>query len=408
MIMAGAVLCPVALITSSFAPNIVWMCVTYGFLYGMSFGLLSISTSICIVTYFHKYRSFATGIQYLGVSLSGVIGPSLLSALAATYSLQGTFFLAAGMALHIIPLAMLLRNPSPVVWPGRKLCKKRSMSAEVVMNGTIATVPLNTPDLHHVESVEQERPQQTTCEKATCRDALEATEILEPEYEQHNNESEVTYVPEKRNIASGLLFQILELLRSPCFYVILEPIIAADFTLPLLATTVVDYAKDKGAPLDSAAQLVSCLCAGGFCGRLLIPLLSDRTPRSRCIIASASFLLLSLYFVLMPHLFGFWVIAAGTFIAGAQQGYLATIKTVLVADYLGVQKVAVSWGVTGLATLPLTFCEPSIVGSFRDNGGSYDNLYRVFAAMGLVAALLLGLQAFIDARKRKAGIENLS
>ncbi|KAH9377527.1 hypothetical protein HPB48_013038 [Haemaphysalis longicornis] len=64
----------------------------------------------------------------------------------------------------------------------------------------------------------------------------------------------------------------------------------------------------------------------------------------------------------MPHAILFAAVAAVTFIAGIQQGYLATLKPVLVADYLGVQRVAMSWGLMGVAALPLTFCEPAIVG----------------------------------------------
>ncbi|KAH7955559.1 hypothetical protein HPB52_001365 [Rhipicephalus sanguineus] len=174
--------------------------------------------------------------------------------------------------------------------------------------------------------------------------------------------TEVVYVPGDVEKKVDLISQILEVLRTPTFYVILVPLVAADVTLPLLSFTVVDYAEDKGIPLNFAAVLVSCQCAGGFVGRLVIPLISARTPSGRCFIGSSSFLLISMSFLLMPHVVSFAAVAVVTFIAGAQQGYLATIKTVLVADYIGVQMVAVCWGITGLLSMPLLLCEPTIIG----------------------------------------------
>ncbi|XP_037512240.1 monocarboxylate transporter 2-like [Rhipicephalus sanguineus] len=192
-----------------------------------------------------------------------------------------------------------------------------------------------------------------------------------------------------------------EVLRTPILYLILVPIVFADFTLPLFASTIVDYGRDKGILLDKAALLLTCLCVGGFCGRIGIPVLSDKIANRRCIIAAISLLLLGGCFLLLPHVDVFPAVVAVAFITGLQQGYLATIKTVLSADFLGVQKVALCWGVVGIASLPLTFFEPSIVGAFRDNGGSYDNLYRLCGGLDLFAALLLLTQAWVHASKKE-------
>lgn len=180
--------------------------------------------------------------------------------------------------------------------------------------------------------------------------------------------------------------------------------VAADFTLPIFTSTIVDYSRDKGVPLATAAQLVTFQCLGGFLGRLVIPVIADKVAHSRCPIAALSLALLSLSFLMMPHAGGMWAVAAVTFVTGIQQGYLNAFKPVLAADYLGVESVAVSWGLIGFATLPLLFCEPSIVGAFRDTRGSYDNLYRLCGAVDLFAAILLSAQACYDAKKRRSSV----
>ncbi|KAH9377520.1 hypothetical protein HPB48_013031 [Haemaphysalis longicornis] len=138
--------------------------------------------------------------------------------------------------------------------------------------------------------------------------------------------------------------------------------VAADFTFHLFTATIVDYARDKGLSLNGAAQLVTCACAGGLCGHLFLPLVAHKLVSSRSTTASVSFAVVSLCFFVMPSLTGFVSVSIVTFVSGAQQGYIRTLRAVLVADYLGADYVAMSWGIMGFAALPLIFCEPTIVG----------------------------------------------
>ncbi|KAL1432603.1 hypothetical protein MTO96_013074 [Rhipicephalus appendiculatus] len=132
-ILVGAVVCPLAIIASAFVPNVAWMSVTLGFLYGASYGALVIGTAVYIVSYFHEYRGFAMGIKFLGVSLSGIAGPSLLSHLASEHGLKGCFLITGGLTLHLIPLAFMLRFAKPVRW---SCCRSRDASDKAVKGAT--------------------------------------------------------------------------------------------------------------------------------------------------------------------------------------------------------------------------------------------------------------------------------
>ncbi|XP_077534731.1 monocarboxylate transporter 9-like isoform X2 [Haemaphysalis longicornis] len=411
-ILLGALLAPAAVVASSFVPSMQWMTLTFGFFYGVALGTLLIATSIYIVSYFDEYRGVATGIKFLGVSLSGVVGPSLLTLLADTYGLQGTLLLAGGITLHLIPLTLLLKNPRPV----RVFC---GVSCKLVNNSKDTTI---TSSRESPEANESHSPCEHNrltkglhgCDNKYGNVVIPASRADHVDTKKNTIEMKsdgpvlfesATPVEEPRQERSTFFSRHLSVLSKPVFYVLLFPMIAADFTLPLLASTIVDYAGDKGVPLNSAAQLVTCLCLGGFCGRLVIPLLSDKVSGGRCPIAALSFALLAVCFIVMPHAILFAAVAAVTFIAGIQQGYLATLKPVLVADYLGVQRVAMSWGLMGVAALPLTFCEPAIVGVFRDTGGSYDNLYRLCGGVNLFACLLLSVQACWDTKSKTTAAE---
>ncbi|XP_070388976.1 monocarboxylate transporter 14-like [Dermacentor albipictus] len=405
MLLFGSVLCPAAIIASAFVPNMTWMMVTLGCLYGLSTGTLLIGTSVYVVSYFDEYRGAATGIKYLGLSMSGVLGPVLLPTLAATYGLQGLLLVVGGITLNVIPLVLLLRKPQPTKLLLRCLTRtvQSSNSSELKELGSsgLATIQIGS---------EHEEPQSAGAGKTGSQHATslhkqkECGTLPGLKYGSELPASN-TIAPKIEvgfHIETGILTQIINVLRTPMFYLLLVPIVFADFTLPLFASTIVDYARDKGVYIDKAALLVTCMCIGGFCGRIAIPVVSDKVTNGRCIIAAISFLLLSVCFVLLPHVDVFPGVAAVTFVTGLQQGYLATIKTVLAADYMGVRNVALCWGLFGIASLPLTFFEPSIVGVFRDTGGSYDNLYRLCGGLDLIAALLLLMQAFVQAKKKEA------
>ncbi|KAL3206265.1 hypothetical protein MRX96_040308 [Rhipicephalus microplus] len=99
---------------------------------GASYGALVIGTAVYVVSYFYEYRGFAMGIKFLGVSLSGIIGPSLLSHLASEHGLKGCFLITGGLTLHLIPLAFMLRYAKPVRW---QCCKRHDASDKALKGG---------------------------------------------------------------------------------------------------------------------------------------------------------------------------------------------------------------------------------------------------------------------------------
>ncbi|XP_070389008.1 monocarboxylate transporter 14-like isoform X2 [Dermacentor albipictus] len=413
IIAAGAFLCPVSMVAAAFAPDMTWMSVTFGFLYGASRGLLMIGTSIYTVSYFDQYRGIASGIRITGVSLTGIIGPSLLAQLAKTYHFQGCLLITGGLMLNLIPLLMMLRNPRPVA------CSKcwRCGTSQHTKSASVAVSPATTTAAHTMQppttSVHLVPERHLKCGKYNDEAEADTT----PSKAKHNSchrplrkppglPIQLPKVSDRREGPNaGIATQTLTVLTTPSFYIIMIAVVAADFTLPLLGTTIVDYALDKKLAPDESWRLVTFLFIGAMFGHLVIPLLSDKLARGRSLIAALSFTLLSLSFILMPQVGSFAAVGAVTVLGGVQHGYLNTLKPVLVADYLGVGSVAVSWGLMGLASLPLTVCEPMIVGAFRDNGGSYDRLYRLCSVVSLLAASLLVLQSCLDARKRSAKFE---
>ncbi|XP_077532363.1 monocarboxylate transporter 14-like [Haemaphysalis longicornis] len=407
ILLFGALLCPLSIISCAFVPNIKWMLVTWGLLYGFSQGLLTIGTSIVIVEYFQKYRSVSTGMKFVGRALTGIVGPSLLTFLKTAYGFKGTLLVVGGLLLNTVPLMLLLRHPRPLYLPacqGCRVVKQPENKTSVLVdraapdraNENIA----NTSTKHREVDVRETSSKLIDCVEATEDNIKTAPISVVCNKGSDSSELPSHLYPKSKNV-SNIFGRTLVLLKLPCFYVVLLAITAIDFTFPILNTTVVDYGQDKGLREEDAAQLTSLLSFGGLCGHVLIPFIGDIVVRARCGVAGFTSVIAAVCFLFMPHVMSFASVSVVTFVAGLQFGYLRIVKAVLVADYLGVHNLALCIGLMGTAALPLRLGEPPLVGMFRDNGGSYDNLYRTCAAIVLAGAFLLFAQTCLDAKNSK-------
>ncbi|XP_077532372.1 monocarboxylate transporter 14-like [Haemaphysalis longicornis] len=412
IIMMGAFVCPLSVIFSGFVPNMAWMSVTMGFFYGASLGILSIGTSIYIVSYFEKYRGAATGITLLGVSLTGIVGPLVLPHLMLIYDLRGTLILTGGLMLNLVPLYLMLKMPRPSEQCfGEPSKKQRSLEKQAVIAnyGTTEKEPgqSHLQSFTHLTCRNNDFSSNSGCHNGRICGDCEFDDTLSgtPGAALRSPLKSPTFLHGKNS--DGITTQATRLLKTPRFYALSFSIVAAKFTFHLFNATIVDYARNKGMSLYSAAQLVTWSSVGCLCGNLVIPFVADKVGISRYTAATFSFAVAALSFIVMPHTGLFAAVSAATITNGIQQGCIRTLKPVLIADCLGIHHVAVSWGIMGVIALPFTFCEPLVVGMFRDKGGSYDNLYRMCGTIDLVAACVLFLQACVDARNEKRHEETL-
>ncbi|XP_037566228.1 uncharacterized protein LOC119445998 [Dermacentor silvarum] len=123
------------LVACAFSPDIVWMAALYGGVYGAGAGISMISLSLYLLLYFDKYRGTATAFKYTGWAASGIVGPTLIGYIAEHYGAQGALLFIGAMAMHALPLVMLLSDPQPVTipaWCVRKPAK--GFSAPVAPN----------------------------------------------------------------------------------------------------------------------------------------------------------------------------------------------------------------------------------------------------------------------------------
>ncbi|XP_037510176.2 monocarboxylate transporter 11-like [Rhipicephalus sanguineus] len=152
--------------------------------------------------------------------------------------------------------------------------------------------------------------------------------------------------------------------------------------------TMVDYARDKGVSRTHATMSITYAAPPEILGRLLVPLIADMGWLSRPFLACGCAITAGLLFAVTPETVQITHLVLRA-LSSVTMGVLATMKTVLVADYMGTDAVCVVSGVSGSLLVPLMLCNPLIFGFFRDRMGSYDNLYRIVAGIILCGGLAL-------------------
>ncbi|XP_077507938.1 monocarboxylate transporter 13-like [Amblyomma americanum] len=349
--LAGGILASIGITASAFAPNIIWMTVTFGVLYGAGIGTALLGLSLYILAYFEKYSGTAFAIMWVSRAASGMAATPLLWYLTANYGVEGCLLITGGLMIHVLPLVMLIKSPRPFCVSVRTLRKKRCKPSHVTL---------------------EQPPDVTTPSFPMCAEM------------------------KKTNAMADALASF----RKIPFYPLVFYCITSEYIFITFTATVVAYAEDKGFQLVSGKQTLVYNAMGLLVGRVVIPFACDKIVHSRCPVAVASFMAAGACFLSLPHASTFGGLAAVATVMGVGQGYILCIKSVIISDYMHVTGLSFCAGVGGLLSIPLWMSGPSIIGFFRDTKGSYDHLYYMLAALSVVTAVQLAFIVWWDKRRR--------
>ncbi|KAL1468411.1 hypothetical protein MTO96_025454 [Rhipicephalus appendiculatus] len=148
---------------------------------------------------------------------------------------------------------------------------------------------------------------------------------------------------------------------------------------------------------------------GHLVGRIFIMPLSDWAPISRLPLFASSYALDSICALIIPHIgSSFSEIAALRVAETTVAGFSTAIRGILLAQYLGIERLATCTGLYGLVMVPVSLGSASIIGFFRDTMGSYDGFYRMLALLNTVVAILLGIFLVYDWTSSKRRGSHLS
>ncbi|XP_037565990.2 monocarboxylate transporter 9 [Dermacentor silvarum] len=157
---------------------------------------------------------------------------------------------------------------------------------------------------------------------------------------------------------------ILLILRNPVLYVLVVTFTVGEYTTVTFETTVLDYAADRGATRRQAEPMITYVATAEMLGRLVIPFFWDRARLSRYLLVAMCLLVEALCLIGMPHATSFPQVVATAVVTGIPAGCIVALKPVVLSDHFGVEKLAVCWGIAGIAMLPVAFGGPLLIGKY--------------------------------------------
>ncbi|KAH6934198.1 hypothetical protein HPB50_021500 [Hyalomma asiaticum] len=427
----SATLCTAGLVGAAFAPDMTWMSVLLGGVYGTGSGASIISFTVFTMLYFDKYRATATSCKYIGWAASGLAGPLVFSAAVSNYGLGGSLLIGAAIALNALPLAMFLRQPRPLALslPCRrsqnlsaKHDKTSTPSAREMSDGHGPGECLkNTKSVGSTQkckanfnvSEEKRERAEMYCDSKGTADVKSQTESSRASSQvlsttsvrgssagisdsQHMSGEHGSNCRKNTRVSSGSTAPaVLQALPSKssksilaqltifgelAFYVLLIVYALCDCAVSMHTTTIVDYGRDKGSALEDAKLVLTYNAAGQFIGRTLLPFASDNVANSRCPVAVGCFVGAGAWLALMPVVQSLPAFVTLNLVLGVCQGYVTCIRSVLVNDYCGVERLPTFFGILGLALVPLSFSGPTIIGEWHHRKANLEPSQR-FASM---------------------------
>ncbi|KAB0802053.1 hypothetical protein PPYR_04239 [Photinus pyralis] len=131
----GSVLSAIVFGLSYFATDIIYLCVVYGIIGGIGFGLIYVPAVITVGFYFEKFRALATGIAVCGSGAGTFVFAPLCAALIKTIGWRCTIIAQALMILTCILFASTFRPVKPTKLKNLKN-KDEQEKPELVMDSS--------------------------------------------------------------------------------------------------------------------------------------------------------------------------------------------------------------------------------------------------------------------------------
>uniref|UniRef100_L7MA91 Putative monocarboxylate transporter n=1 Tax=Rhipicephalus pulchellus TaxID=72859 RepID=L7MA91_RHIPC len=398
---AGSVLASAGVIASAFAPDIRWISVTLGIVHGFGVGVVATMLQVIISMYFKRYRGTAHGIMFAGSTAGAFFYPQLLLFLRNTYGFRGSLLIFGAILLHMFALSLALREPS---WVSTERLEKRRPTVASLPTFPTTELQARRPSKLRrascpVVAMESRRSIEASPSAFPAREVevQRGAEVPRPSLLAAHLERDITAVPV--STSQAVLQSVREVFRCTMFYALIVTWLVLSYNVDIFFSTIVDLALDKGVSMRDAVALIPYYSITDLVGRVFLPLLADRKYVRRTNLIVINYLLLGATVVSLPFTNSYGALVAASLCIAMFMGCGMTMHSVLMADYLGLKRLAVGYSVMGAICGPLLMGKPPVVGFFRDSLGSYDAMFWLLGSLCILIALLWMMVSWFERKK---------
>ncbi|EEC17180.1 monocarboxylate transporter, putative [Ixodes scapularis] len=343
---AGSVLAASGIFFCVLFYNVTAMIIGLGVITAFGQGLVFPSLLVVINTHFKRYRASGMGICYTGGTLVSFVFPPLLLYLHEAYGLRGTLLILAGCSLNVTAGCLLANKPN-----------------------------------------DQPRP------KSPVEEPLDTNEAS-GEHDTSLKSKEVL----------GIMREELSFLKNAMYFVVVATGIMYTYSFAIFNVTIVDFAIGKGLSKWEAAMLLPLYGSGDLLGRNFSGQLSDRKILQRRHVMTISIMGASAALLSVIYANSLALLGAVSFMFGIFSGSAVILLSILLAEYFGLERLAMAIGVSSFVNGIATFPRPLLIGFYRDRGKSYDGLYILLSLVTFGASVVWCIECFrqwVNTRRRK-------
>lgn len=352
VLIAGALVFGLGMITSGFATSVGMLMVTYGLGLGLGQGLVYGVAVTNTVKFFPDKSGFAGGLVTACYGASSIIVPPIASMLAQTYHVTTAFKVIGGAMLVVLFIAAFIIKPCP-----------KDFSVEAGSQGTDG----------RADSMEQEK----------------------------TREPDETRSEESQEKAAGIhSFTPAQMLRQPAFYLMLLIMMCGAFSGMMVISQASQIAQEMmDMSVSAAALTVSMIAVFNMLGRLASGILSDKIGA-----IGTLFITFAASIIAGVSMFAFGAGSAAAFcvclmIIGFGFGSVMGIYPGFTIRKFGPKHNGVNYGIMYIGFSLAGILGPTIMTKLHESTGQYQPAFLTAAALVLVGELLLLVLHFLQRKQ---------
>ncbi|XP_022662107.1 monocarboxylate transporter 7-like isoform X1 [Varroa destructor] len=364
--------------------------IVLGVVVGLGQGMMYFSNAIIINQYFLKNRVSGNGIYFAGGTLGSFFIPPVLFRIVNWCGLRYTFLILGGLACNGWAASILLKSPLTMMKEKQRAKEKALESARVPAPEEIRSMPRPPPPYEEAATMNG------SATKGPFPLVAASMNTATPQEE--------TYAMEESDLIERLYRVVnqFKFLLKPIYSMIILSGIAFSFSFVIFPVTAVDFVEEKEYSHSTSALILTTFSIGDISGRLLIGSISDRRYLERDTMMSCIYLVWALGWTLFPLCKTFEQLVPASVLLGFGIGCGTPLYTVLLADYLGVETMPLTFGVYRMILGIVSLARPYCIGYFRDHLRSYSTLYFSLSGYAFLISLLWAVHALITRIKSRS------
>lgn len=449
---AGAAFASVSFFISTFSPSIQCMILFYGFCGGVGFGLFYLPSIVMVGYYFDKRRALATGMAVCGSGIGSFVFAPFCEYLLSEFDWKGAMWIISALVLNGMVFAGLFRpltftdtellsdaeERNGVAVCDMKIQNEQDLNVPVFnaskqeLRQTLQnpiyrcrSMELTSPAkdnktnkaselarIGHSLFLDEAGPNKHSSNQKHILNPLVRKDIFYsgsihhlPEYTKAGGE--VNFVksmlststiavledneePDKcdcvRTVFAGM-FDV-SLLRSPTFiiYGLSCFLCMIGFFVPF--TYIPDLAEDFGMSSSQSAWLISTIGILNCLGRIGAGFVSDK-PWADCVYINIVALLVGgVTTMFVPFYRMYWILLLYTIIFGTCIAAFVSLRSIIIVELLGIEKLTNSFGFIVLCQGLSTFIGSPIAGALSDATGDYKASFYLAGSVIAISGII--------------------